>query len=300
MKGVPWSITSAPYPQFIMGPLPKFMGTFDVAEFVKEQITQTGFHGVHLPLIGGWDDKVLEFLKLADQENFLIHFWLYGDRDSGTAPKNPNSTSAREWQVGIADKLRPYRNWSMGLGYDLQEWAPRTDDVGGFVHFWRINLQLDRRFGGRFLPRDRGPYPGQFISVEQQIITKASMQSRLRTVLDSKRPMMSSDRFRVRSGFKPKDWSLGQIPGGITDCLEVGFSAIWGYGDQVSDLGSQPWPNKIEMRTALGAGVILPPIGNECKSAAAYAVDLRVLQEKMQVTLTDVDAIIAKMETCTA
>lgn len=271
MKGVKWNNSVADYPQYIMGPTVGFMNEFNVAAFVKEQIIETGFDGVHIPLLAGWDDKVFRFLELADEKGFLIHFWLYGDRDAGTAPKNPNSDEERVWQDRLATKLRPYKNWSMGLGYDLQEWAPHTNDVGGFVHFWRVGLSMRRQFGGRYLPADRGPYPGQIISVEQQIINKDALKVQLTNILDSKRPVMSSDRFRVRSGGKKKDWSLNQIPIGISDCLELGVAAIWGYGDRVNDLGSKPWPNKEEIARVFG-NITEPPPPPECEQIIDTAI----------------------------
>lgn len=258
-KGKPWNIGEVDHPQFVMGPTPNFMDSWDPHDFVQEQIVETGFNGVHIPMQGMWHPKILDLLDLADHHGFIVHLWLYGDFNSNTAPENPNSESARHFQESVAAELRPYNNWTMGLGYDLHEWAPNTNDVGGFVHFHRVGLSMTQPYGGRYLPVERGPYPGQFISVEQQVTNKALFRVQLSEVLDDKRPVITSDRFRVRAGNREKDWSLAQIPQGIRDCLEMGVSAIWGYGNEVSDTGSRPWPNKDAIAEVLGGDGDVPP-----------------------------------------
>jgi hypothetical protein len=58
---------------------------------------------------------------------------------------------------------------------------------------------------------------------------------------------------------RAKDWTAEQVAEGIAICKQLGVSCIWGYGNNVSDTGSQPWPNKSEVRKALGWKPAPPP-----------------------------------------
>ena len=166
-KGVSWGAIE--YPQLCMAPVAARLTREDINWRIVEFVFETGFDGFHVPMQGEWNDAIEYLVQRASIDGFHVHLWLYGDRQSDTAPKNPNNEEARAFQAFVASRLKRFPNWSMGLGYDLHEWASETDDVGGFVHFMKVGLSLPQRIGGRYLPEERGPYPGGFISVEQRI-----------------------------------------------------------------------------------------------------------------------------------
>ena len=251
-------------PQLIMAPAAVLLTPQKAEAFVQEQILETGFHGVHIPVLGEpINDGVIRMLELGEEHDFWIHFWLYGDIQHGQAPEDPNDEDARRHQENVLGQIKRFPHWSMGLGFDLHEWAS-FDAVGSWIHFMRVGLGDDHIYGGRSLDR---LLPGHYAGWEQQVKDKNEFRSMLREAKRKSkgRRVMSEDRFRVRPVLEDKDWAEGEVPDGIRMAIEEGVACIWGIGEGVADKGSEPWPNKSAIRQALAGGqmVVNPWISDD-------------------------------------
>jgi len=250
-----------------------------VDAFVRRHIEQMRFTGIHRPLQGQYPEVPdHRLLQLADELGFWVHFWMYGDRQAGTAP--PDALGFHhEHQVSVMEALSPWRNWSMGLGYDVGEWAGDnettrwvrrlSDAFPGTLLAVRVRLDEERRdpTDPEFQRKVLGYRAGQIASFEQQILDKGELPDRLQALLvlarapvlplepAVERPTINAERFRVRGSVRAKDWTLDQVAEGIKACREANVAAIWGYGPEVSDTGSLFWPEEShrDIREANGA-----------------------------------------------
>ena len=135
---IPWP-GQHPAPQLVMvrsgG---KLGGKTDAAfKLVQEFILGHKFHGFHVPL--EWElpeGELLLLCDLADGLGFHIHFWVYGDADHGSAPTSLGSDKGH--YAAVARLLAPYKNISVGIGYDLHE-CPTAMATGSTRPFWIVN-----------------------------------------------------------------------------------------------------------------------------------------------------------------
>jgi hypothetical protein len=84
-----------------------------------------------------------ETIQHARREGVHLHMWAWGDDSSRrrwTPPGDDksldvNGTNDRRLQEYIADRLAPLPGWSMGYGFDLNEWTDDSEinDWAGFV-----------------------------------------------------------------------------------------------------------------------------------------------------------------------
>ena len=298
-KGTKWP-GPHPAPQLVMAPAGTRLRNQDVDNLVAEFIEGHRFHGFHFPMEGKRESAaLLEVCRLADANDFWVHVWVYGDRQHGQAPPDPSSDAAKAHQRAVARALGAFANVSFGMGFDLHEWADSTE-VRRFTE--RVEEQAPgHRRGGRALFMDDNqdmlpnaqPLPGTYAGWEQRVVDKRRLREYLNQAIGlSGRPHLTEDRFRVRPGDRGKDWTLEECLVGMEECLRRRVAAIWGYrqsGDP-SDLGSEPWPNKDEVAKVL-AGLEPPPVpppdGDECRPAADYAVDLRALETRFRLEVTE-------------
>ncbi|HEY9889249.1 MAG TPA: G8 domain-containing protein, partial [Candidatus Obscuribacterales bacterium] len=87
------------------------------------------------------DEQTFELLETiitdVHQWGGQVHFWAWGDEDRKWTPKDGiNSEADQRLQSYIAARLGPLPGWSMGFGFDTQEF---TDDSQ--IDFWANNLQ---------------------------------------------------------------------------------------------------------------------------------------------------------------
>lgn len=253
-----------PSPQLVMAPAEGVIGVTEIDELYEEFIVGHGFHGFHVPMLGGTvSDALLKLLEYADLHEFWVHMWMYSDVQHGWAPEDVGSDEARQHQSRVLRDIEGFKNWSMGLGTDLWEWTTR-EQVNEWVTFMR-NAGERGIFGGRQQPGKK-PYFGGYVGWEQIVEDKSKFEKMLKDGLRASKGkrVMSEDRFRDRAKEWPggKDWDYEEMIDGMKLCIQHGYAAIWGYrsDDQNINLaGSQPFPNRSEIRTLLRGDEPPPP-----------------------------------------
>ncbi len=209
-----------------------------------------------------------------------LHLWMWGkggSEDFSNLPGGYDGEHSRRINRYLAARLGPVPGWSMGIGWDVEFWADQAkiqwwlDDlvpqVGGW-HHWLGARYSDSDIGrGRDPePANRGEYlargiawntlrPGneQYAGWEHwaTMTSDSAIDAGLEVFAD--RPMMSEDRFRRRDGvwpqkdFRSDDDILTEIPRWATR----GIGAIYGRLLDRNVRGSQPWPNRAEIKAVI-------------------------------------------------
>ena len=198
-----------------------------VTEKVKEFVTDQGFHGFHVPVVGGrWfdidakSDKVVSSMTEPDLRTFealellitrthqaggQVHIWAWGDHQRFQTPRSLeggiNGTIDRRLQRYIAARLGPIPGWSVGYGFDLDEWVKAKQ-----LREWR-DWMHERMGWHHFLGgRPAGPNRGEdhaadvvwnkgldYSSYEHHRPTYEVYVAALQAIPDQ--PVMSEDRF---------------------------------------------------------------------------------------------------------
>ncbi|KKL47222.1 hypothetical protein LCGC14_2337700 [marine sediment metagenome] len=214
-----------------------------------------GWDGTHTPLQGKWKGKVQALARKNGLNGLVTSLWLFGDEQSGSTLSN--WAERRGFTRMVVNKLRDTPGWKIvGLGYDIQEWATEKE-VQNWYDFCR-SLNAPRfLFGARAVPGVT--YAGDFAAHEDQVKSLALMGGILKDEISRSggRPLWNSERFRVRGSppSKDKDWWEKDIPGGIRRLRRNDVGAIFGMGENVSDVGSNPPQSRASaarIRKALG------------------------------------------------
>ena len=92
----------------------------------------------------------------------MVHLWMWGDEERGQTPSARDDWGgldgpvARKVERAIAERLGPLSGWSLGYGFDLDEWVEASE-----IHAWRDRmhrvLPSPRFMGGR----PQGPNNGK-------------------------------------------------------------------------------------------------------------------------------------------
>ncbi len=275
-------------PQLVMYRTPP---NFHGREAKVEQDIETflgghGFNGFHVFLSCRWfdievedcrtvegsdpalDPRTFEALEMLIRKTHaasgMVHLWAWGDEERGQTPSSRpdwgglGGPVARKVEREIARRLGPLPGWSMGYGFDLDEWVEIPD-----IQRWHDRLQqwLPRfRFlGGRPAGPNRGPNHGRFArwnrgldyaSYEHHKPSYGVYVSALEANPD--KPVMSEDRFRVLRDADDKHYSVREIRRGLWHSMMAGGVAnIWGYllEGGTHELGSAPFPNRVQLKS---------------------------------------------------
>jgi len=248
---------------------------------IQEFIVEHGFNGFHVPVIAGrWfdldaaSDKVESTMIEPDPRTFealemlitqthraggMVHIWPWGDHQRSQTPRSLTGGIGgaidRRLQRYMAARLGPIPGWSMGYGFDLDEWVTANQ-----VRAWRDAMH---RFMGwrHFLGgRPEGPNRGtdhmkdalwnmrlDYNSYEHHRPTYEVYQAAVQTT--PARPIMSEDRFRIRTGRYPKkDYNEELTRCGLYhSTMAGGVANIWGIHPDLSPGGV--FPNKDQIKT---------------------------------------------------
>ena len=275
-------------PQLVMyATPPNFHGQPDkVDRDIHTFLVQHGFHGFHVFLSCRWfdieeedcrnvpgrdpaiDPRTFEALQMLIVKTYraggMVHLWMWGDEERGQTPSaradwgGLDGPVARKVEAAVAERVGDLPGWSMGYGFDLDEWVSANE-----LHAWRDRMQaLLPRFhflGGR----PEGPNRGEnhrgarqwnrgldYASYEHH---EPSYQVYSRALeANPDKPVMSEDRFRVLPSSDQKHYSLQDIRRGLWhSTLAGGVANIWGYLMEGGshELGSAPFPNRGQVRT---------------------------------------------------
>ena len=249
-------------PQFVMyADLPDFAGKpekidRDIQTFLKEH----GFNGFHVGVLARWfsfehttydriksndpnpDPRTFEALELlitkTHRAGGMVHLWAWGDEQRRMTPKKwgLNGKVDRRLQRYIAARLGPLPGWSIGYGFDLDEWTEAED-----LRRWHQHMHQHLGWFHFLGARSGGPNHGMNHSGEQiyEGLDYAGYEHHRPTyqvyaaALDANpnKPVFSEDRFRVRrpSPYPEKDYDETLTRRGLWhSTMAGGVANIWG------------------------------------------------------------------------
>jgi len=248
---------------------------------IDEFLDKHGFNGFHLPVIGGrWfdldatsdrveqemtdpDPRTFEALELlitkTHETGGLVHIWSWGDHQRSQTPRSLaggiGGEVDRRLQRYIAARLGPIPGWSMGYGFDLDEWVKARQ-----LRTWRDTMHRHMGWHHFLGGRPAGPNQGidhaadarwnqglDFSSYEHHRPTYEVYQAALRATPGQ--PVFSEDRFRIRTGGYPeKDYSAELTRRGLYhSTMAGGIANIWGIDPELSRGGV--YPNRDQIKT---------------------------------------------------
>jgi len=240
----------------------------DIQEFLVEH----GFNGFHIAVLCRWFDldktrsdelpadpnpdprtfDVLEvLLEKVHAAGGMVHIWAWGDEQRRMTPVRwgLNGQVDQRLQRYICARWGPLPGWSMGYGFDLQEWV-RPEDLRQWHAYMHEHLGWPHLLGGR-APDLEQIYEGlDYSSYQQHRPTYDTYVKGIEQFPD--KPTFFEDRFRVRVNVYPdKDYDFEMTRRGLWHSTMAGGAAnIWGnLLDPRPDGMSQPYPNKEQIRT---------------------------------------------------
>ncbi len=241
----------------------------DIQQFFVEH----GFNGFHIGVLCRWfdldktrskeisaadpnpDPRTFEAIELllrkVHKAGGVVHIWAWGDEQRTMTPKKwgLNGKVDQRLQRYICARLGPLPGWSMGYGFDLQEWV-EPNDLRTWHEYMHHHLGWFHFLGGR-APDLTQIYNGLDYSSYQQhrpdydIYVKAIEQY-------PDKPTFLEDRFRVRKDVYPdKDYDFEMTRHGLWHSTMAGGAAnIWGnLLDPRPDGMSHPYPNRHQILT---------------------------------------------------
>jgi hypothetical protein len=253
---------TAMVPQLVMyADLPEFAGKpekidRDIETFLKDH----GFNGFHVAVLARWfafdhqrydniksndpnpDPRTFDALELlitkTHRAGGMVHLWAWGDEQRHMSPVKwgINGKVDRRLQRYIAARLGPVPGWSMGYGFDLDEWIEEEDlrrwhthlhQHLGWFHFLGgrsggPNHGTDHRAGQIY---DRLDYAGYEHHRPTYDVYAAALDA------NPNRPVFSEDRFRIRqpSPYPEKDYDEALTRRGLWhSTMAGGVANIWG------------------------------------------------------------------------
>jgi len=284
-----WSGTDEAFvPQLVMyATPPNFVGDpgkldRDIALFLNDY----GFNGFHVFMACRWfdigepdcreaagvdpelDPRTFEALEMLIRKTHaaggMVHLWMWGDEERGQTPSARDDWGglsgpvARKVETAIAERLGPLPGWSLGYGFDLDEWVEMSE-----IHAWRDRMtalsSTPHFWGGR----PQGPNNGRrhqryarwnrgldYASYEHHKPSYAVYVEAIEATPD--KPVMSEDRFRVLQSSDQKHYSPEEVRRGLWhSTLAGGVANIWGFlkDGGSHELGSARFPNRAQIRT---------------------------------------------------
>ena len=262
-------------PQYVMYcDLPAFYRNPDrIDADIRNFFVEHGFNGFHISVLCRWfdfnklrsneisstspnpDPRTFEALELLIRKVYaaggVVHIWAWGDEQRRMTPKKwgINGRVDRRVQRYICARLGPLPGWSMGYGFDLQEWVNRSD-LSTWRQYMHSHLGWFHFLGGR-APEMTQIYDGLDYSSYQQHRPDYDMYVKAIGQYPDK-PAFLEDRFRVRKNVYPKkDYNFDMTRRGLWHSTMAGGAAnIWGnLLNPRSDGMSHPYPNKDQILT---------------------------------------------------
>ena len=240
----------------------------DIQIFIREH----GFSGFHVPVYCRWFDLAQDRSNAIDSndpnpdletfaalESFIIkvhaaggvvHLWAWGDESRRQTPVKwgINDEQDRRLQRYIGARLGPLPGWTMGYGFDLDEWVTEAQ-----LSEWRDYLQAHLGWGHMLGGRHGDPNHGidhssavtwneglDYSSYEHHRPTPAVYAAALEAIPG--KPVFSEDRFRIRQSdlYRAKDYTEAMTRRGLWhSSMAGGVANIWGKldGDMAINMG---------------------------------------------------------------
>ena len=243
-------------PQYVMYDTPKYYYNHPIKinDDINVFLDQHGFSGFHTMVNCAWFDlyhnssdsikfpnpdlKTFEALELlitkVHAKGGVVHIWAWGDEARRWTPVKwgKNGMEDQRLQRYIAARLGPLPGWSMGYGFDLDEWVEEED-----LKQWHDYIQNHSGWKHFLGGRDPGPINANepFNQIYESLDYSSYEQHRpdfnryIETINSRKeKPSFSEDRFRIR-GITEKDYSMEDVRLGLwRSAMAAGVANIWG------------------------------------------------------------------------
>ena len=236
-------------PQFVMYAQPAVLAATpemverDIRVFLREH----GFTGFHVPVYCRWldlhherSDQILNPDPNPDARTFaaleslisqvhaaggVVHLWAWGDESRRQTPIQwgINGKVDVRLQRYIAARLGPLPGWTMGYGFDLDEWVT-ADQVAAWRDRLRLEMGWPHLLGGRHGDPNRGLNHASAIEWNRPLDYAAYEHHRptpqvyaaARAALPDL-PVFSEDRFRIRQSdrYRAKDYDESMTRRGL-------------------------------------------------------------------------------------
>ena len=240
---------------------------------IREFLVDHGFNGFHTWVACRWFDinktrsheiddpdpnpdfRTFEALELLIRKVYaaggVTHIWAWGDEQRRMTPKRwgLNGKIDKRLQRYICARLGPLPGWTMGYGWDLQEWVDR-DELRTWHRYMHQHFGYPHLLGAR-APKLTQIYDGLDYSSYQQHRPDYTIYVRAINQYPDK-PTFLEDRFRVRKNVYPdKDYDFEMTRRGLWHSTMAGGAAnIWGnLLDPRDDGMSHPYPNEHQIKT---------------------------------------------------
>jgi len=245
---------------------------------IRTFLVEHGFNGFHTAVMCRWfdlekersteiddadpnpDPRTFEALELlitkVHAAGGIVHIWAWGDESRKQTPIRwgKNGTADKRLQRYIAARLGPLPGWTMGYGFDLDEWT-EEEDLRKWHTYMHEHLGWFHFLGGRSVGPNRYRPGVEFVQIyegldysgyEQHRPTYEAYVAALEARPD--RPTFSEDRFRIRdpSPYPDKDYDEEMTRRGLWHATMAGGVAnIWGHLPRGHDSsgGSAPYPH---------------------------------------------------------
>ena len=276
-------------PQYIMYKHPS--GIYEESDRIDEDIQtfihEHGFNGFHVPVYCRWFDiehdragefdlddpnpdfRTFEALEMLIKKVYaaggVVHFWAWGDEARTQTPHKwgLNGKADRRLQRYIAARLGPIPGWTMGYGFDLDEWVTE-EQLKEWRDYMHSHMAWPHLLGGRHGDPNRGLDHSTAVSWNQ-ILDYASYEHHQPTpevytaslAAVPGKPIFSEDRFRIRQSdrYRGKDYTEAMTRRGLWhSTMAGGVANIWGKldGDLSINMGfgsSLPYENPHWIKT---------------------------------------------------
>ena len=283
-----WTGTEEAFvPQLVMYSSPRhFYGKPEAIDAdIETFIVQHGFNGMHVLVLCAWfdieqdryddlaqdanpDPRTFEALELlitkVHAAGGMVHIWAWGDEQRHMTPNKwgKNGKVDKRLQRYLAARLGPLPGWSMGYGFDCDEWVKEGD-----LREWHCYLHQHLGWFHFLGARDPNPNtPSDPLTQIYEGLDYAGYEQHRPTYDDyvrviearPEKPAFSEDRFRVRSGspYADKDYTPEQTRRGLWhSTMAGGVANIWGYllepywDTYVATGKSGPYPNPEWIKT---------------------------------------------------
>jgi hypothetical protein len=226
------------------------------------------------------DGRTFEILETIITKTYaaggVVHLWMWGDEQRGQTPHTIgglNGGPDRRLQRYVAARLGPLPGWTMGYGFDLDEWTSR-EDLRRWHAYMHDHLGWPHMLGGRSAGPNRGTdHRGQQIYDGLDYAAYEHHQPSYDVYVAALRhlpriPAFSEDRFRIRlsGAYREKDFDHEMTRATMWDsAMAGGIANIWGRlgGDGAADRhesGSDVYDNRAQLKTysRFFAGRFLP------------------------------------------
>ncbi|MGB3619673.1 MAG: G8 domain-containing protein [Catalinimonas sp.] len=248
------------------------VSTADINNFVQEMMGEHGFNGAHVIVYGEWFhigdrlvragdsnfdqrtfDKLKQIINAVYAAGGSTHIWQWGDDNRSQTSRSLNSGFMGSVERQLLDKIHSELNntpgWTMGIGFDVFEWANESE-----LKTWHDYLKNKPGQNHMFAARSNKNrvdqiYDGLDYSSYEYYRPSYDELVQMLTHLPGK-PSSSDDRYRVRN--REKDVTPEETVELLwRHTIAGGVGGIWGNLKQPDgSIGeSRAYPNKEVIKT---------------------------------------------------